>query len=73
MPTSVTWSDTELNIAGSKLYLTRGGSGRPVLVLHQMQGRYVGQVVMTPQAHCVVARSPAVWAALAGCRDPRLA
>ena len=34
MPTSVTWNDTAMTIAGSKLHLTRGGSGRPVLVLH---------------------------------------
>jgi pimeloyl-ACP methyl ester carboxylesterase len=34
MPTSVTWNETATNIAGSKLHLTRGGSGRPVLVLH---------------------------------------
>src|SRR6266545_4880763 len=34
MPTSVTWNATAMDIAGNKLHLTRGGSGRPVLVLH---------------------------------------
>jgi pimeloyl-ACP methyl ester carboxylesterase len=34
MPTSVTWNETESTIAGIRLHLTRGGSGRPVLVLH---------------------------------------
>ena len=34
MPSSVTWNETAMTIAGSKLHLTRGGSGRPVLVLH---------------------------------------
>jgi pimeloyl-ACP methyl ester carboxylesterase len=28
------WNETAMNIAGGKLHLTRGGSGRPVLVLH---------------------------------------
>ena len=34
MPSSVTWNETTMTIAGSKLHLMRGGSGRPVLVLH---------------------------------------
>jgi pimeloyl-ACP methyl ester carboxylesterase len=34
MATSVTWNETAMDIAGNKLHLTRGGSGRPVLVLH---------------------------------------
>src|ERR1700733_3518648 len=28
------WNESAMNIAGCKLHLTRGGSGRPVLVLH---------------------------------------
>ena len=31
---SVTWNETAMTIAGTKMHLTRGGSGRPVLVLH---------------------------------------
>ena len=34
MPSSVTWNETAMTIAGSKMHLTRAGSGRPVLVLH---------------------------------------
>jgi pimeloyl-ACP methyl ester carboxylesterase len=34
MPSSVSWNDTVMTVAGSKLHLTRGGSGRAVLVLH---------------------------------------
>ena len=34
MPSSVTWKESAMTIAGGKLHLTRGGSGRPVLVLH---------------------------------------
>ena len=34
MPTSVTWNETTMDIAGSKMHLTRGGSGRPLLILH---------------------------------------
>ena len=34
MPTSVTWNETAMDIAGTKMHLTRGGSGRPVLILH---------------------------------------
>jgi pimeloyl-ACP methyl ester carboxylesterase len=34
MTTSVAWTDSTLDIAGAKLHLSRGGSGRVVLVLH---------------------------------------
>jgi pimeloyl-ACP methyl ester carboxylesterase len=34
MSGSVTWNEATPTIAGGKLYLMRGGSGRPVLVLH---------------------------------------
>src|SRR5215472_9506907 len=34
MSGSVTWNETTPTIAGCKLHLMRGGSGRPVLVLH---------------------------------------
>ena len=34
MPSSVAWNDTTMDIAGTRMHLTRGGSGRPVLVLH---------------------------------------
>ena len=34
MPSGVAWTETALDIAGTKLHLTRGGSGPPVLVLH---------------------------------------
>ena len=34
MPSSGTWNESELKIAGNKVHLMRGGSGRPVLVLH---------------------------------------
>ena len=34
MPSSVTWNESAMTIAGGKLHLMRGGSGRPVLVLH---------------------------------------
>ncbi len=34
MPSGVSWNETAMTIAGSKMHLLRGGSGRPVLVLH---------------------------------------
>ena len=34
MPSSMTWNETTMTIAGCKQHLMRGGSGRPVLVLH---------------------------------------
>ena len=34
MPSSVTWKESAMTIAGSSVHLMRGGSGRPVLVLH---------------------------------------
>ena len=34
MPSSVTWKESAMTIAGSNVHLMRGGSGRPVLVLH---------------------------------------
>ena len=34
MPSGVSWNETDMTIAGSKMHLLRGGSGRPVLVLH---------------------------------------
>ena len=34
MPSSVSWNETAMTIAGGKMHLSRAGSGRPVLVLH---------------------------------------
>ena len=34
MPTGTRWTETVVEIAGSKMHLARAGSGRPVLVLH---------------------------------------
>ena len=34
MPSSVTWNETTPSIAGGKLHVMRGGSGRTMLVLH---------------------------------------
>src|SRR5262245_3360869 len=35
---AVTWTDSTLELAGSKLHLSRAGKGRPVLVLHHDTG-----------------------------------
>src|SRR5215470_5291951 len=32
--TSAVWTDSTIELAGSKLHLSRAGSGKPVLVLH---------------------------------------
>ena len=32
--TSVTWTDSSVEIAGSQMHLSRGGSGPTLLVLH---------------------------------------
>jgi pimeloyl-ACP methyl ester carboxylesterase len=34
MATGIGWNQTVVELAGTKLYLARAGSGRPVLVLH---------------------------------------
>ena len=34
MSTTLSWTDSTVEVAGTKLHLSRAGSGRPVLVLH---------------------------------------
>ena len=34
MTASVAWTDTAITVAGTKMHVSRGGSGRPLLVLH---------------------------------------